>query len=202
MTSSRSYSNRPIKSWENRETSQSGESFTERMKILSLLQIRLILCEELKRNYGNFFSIDALESNDFCKADDKQCFDQCREELTYQPQFIDICSKVSYSGNRDPQTKTGPGPAKLNKFGPDRKNKKSRTSSDQDRENYRNLGPTRTRFIEISDRFGLVDPRTRQSVDPWVEGFIEWQPFVFATCDRPMLSTCSANVLAPCAWLI
>ena len=111
------------------------------MKILSLLQIRLILCEELKRNYGNFFSIDALESNDFCKADDKQCFDQCREELTYQPQFVDICSKVSYSGNRDPQTKTGPGPAKLRKLGPDRKNKKSRISSDQDRENYRNLGP-------------------------------------------------------------
>lgn len=188
MTSSRSYSNRPIKSWENRETSQSGESFTERMKILSLLQIRLILCEELKRNYGNFFSIDALESNDFCKADDKQCFDQCREELTYQPQFIDICSKVSYSGNRDPQTKTGPGPPKLNKFGSDRK--------------IRNLGPTRTRFKEISDRFGLVDPRTRQSVDPWSEGFIEWQPFVFATCDRPMSSTCSANVFALCAWLI
>lgn len=63
------------------------------MKILSLLQIRLILCEELKRNYGNFFSIQALESNDFCKADDKQCFDQCREELTYQTQFTDICSK-------------------------------------------------------------------------------------------------------------
>ena len=95
MTSSLSYSYWPIKSWENWETSQSGESFTERMKILSLLQIRLILCEELKRNYGNFFSIDALESNEFCKADDKECFDQCREELTYQPQFIDICSKVS-----------------------------------------------------------------------------------------------------------
>ena len=65
------------------------------MKILSLLQIRLILCEELKRNYGNFFSIDALESNDFCRADDKECFDQCREELNFQTEFTDICSKVS-----------------------------------------------------------------------------------------------------------
>ena len=65
------------------------------MKILSLLQIRLILCEELKRNYGNFFSIDALGSDDFCRADDKQCFDQCREELNFQTEFTDICSKVS-----------------------------------------------------------------------------------------------------------
>ena len=69
-------------------------------------------------------------------------------------------------GRRDPRTKTGW--SRTERFGP---GPKSRTSSDQHRKNLRYLGPDRIRtnkILKISDRFRLVGPRTRRSVDPWM----------------------------------
>ena len=60
---------------------------------------------------------------------------------------------------RDPRTKTGQEPGKIQILGPDQtrtqKISKSRTEPDQDQEKF-----------QISDRFGPVGPRTGRSVDP------------------------------------